>query len=43
MPVQLTAIKSLIKTPGVEFLTAEEVNAIGENMIRILDASLQRR
>ena len=40
---QLEAIKTLIETPGIEFLAPEEVNSSGEKLIKILESSLQRR
>ena len=40
---KLEAIKSIIETVGEPFMTAEEVNVSGENLIKILEKSLAHR
>ena len=40
---KLEAIKTIIETVGEPFMTAEEVNASGENLIKILEKSLAHR
>ncbi|CAG9331653.1 unnamed protein product [Blepharisma stoltei] len=40
---QLEAIKMLIETPKTVYLSAEEVNNVGERVLKLLEDSLQRR
>jgi hypothetical protein len=43
LTTQLEAIRTVLESPNVAFLTAEEINVIGEKAIKILDDSIQRR
>lgn len=40
---QLEAIKTVLEAPEVPFLSAQEINIMGEKAIKILDDSIQRR
>ena len=43
MVAQLQAIKSIVEVPGVVHMTAEEVLKLGQEMIKLLEKSLEKR
>ena len=43
MVVQLQAVKSIVEVPGTVHMTAEEVLKLGQEMVKLLERSLEKR